>query len=125
MKKSLLLAALLAFGSLHAYADCPAPKAMVEIPDGNVAPVEDLVAAKKALAQYDADVKAYGTCLEEDTQKQIDALTPKATSATQNKAINIKNEAARKLNQEVDKLTAAAEKLNQQIRAFKARSSKG
>lgn len=120
-----LLAALLACASLNALAECEAPKGLGEIPDGRTAAVEELVAAKKALAQYDSDVKAYGSCLEKDTQAQIDALTPKATQATQQKALQMKNEAAHKLNVEVDKLTAAAEKLNEQIRAYKARASQG
>ena len=120
-----LLTALLASASINAFADCASPKGMGDVPDGRTATVEELVAAKKALAQYDSEVKAYGSCLEQDTQQQIDALTPKATQATQDKAAKLKNEAAHKLNQEVDKLTAAAEKLNEQIRAYKARSSKG
>lgn len=123
MKKLLLLSIVLC--SFQAFADCAPPQPSVSVPDGATATQDEMAAASRAFKQYNADVNTYSACLEGESKKAIEALTPKATQATEQKAVTIKNEAAHKQNAEVDKLTAFADKLKVQIQIYKARANKG
>lgn len=119
MKKSLILVAATAAFASTAWADCTYPRAPAKIPDGNTAPREELLAAKKLVDQYNVDMTAYIDCIkteyDADLAKNGTTLTEeqkqqKAAMYTQ------KNDAA------VDELTALANRFNEQVRAYKARN---
>lgn len=112
--KSLKLAAALvfAFGSVAAHADCAYPKAPAAIPNGKTASEAEMVAAMTAFKTYDADVKAFGACLEQETKD-------KAAGTAQ--LMQLKTMQTKKLNAAVAELEGKAKEFNEQVRAFKAR----
>lgn len=112
--KSLKLATalLLVSGSFAAHADCVYPKAPASIPDGKTATEEQMVAAMTAFKAYDADVKSYGSCLEQETKD-------KAAGTAQ--LMQLKTMQTKKLNAAVEELQSKAKEFNEQVRVFKAR----
>jgi hypothetical protein len=112
--KSLKLATalILATGSFAAHADCVYPKAPASIPDGKTATEEQMVAAMTAFKAYDADVKSYGACLEQETKD-------KAAGTAQ--LMQLKTMQTKKLNAAVEELQSKAKEFNEQVRVFKAR----
>jgi len=106
--------AILAFASLSlsAQADCVYPKAPASIPDGKTATEAEMISAMTAFKAYDADVKAFGSCLDEETKQ-------KAAGTAQ--LMQIKTMQSKKLNAAVEELQSKAKEFNEQVRAFKAR----
>ncbi|HEY7928562.1 MAG TPA: hypothetical protein VID71_01035 [Steroidobacteraceae bacterium] len=109
---AVLLLSLL--GPVSAHADCSAPAAAVQIPDGATATRDQMVAAQRAVKAYDTAVKTYGDCLQHD-------LDAKLASGGNKQQLEAKYD---KLNNaEVDKLQRLAGKFNDELRAFKAKNS--
>jgi hypothetical protein len=110
-----LAAILLVAAPVHAA--CTYPTAPAKIPDGATATLAEMVAAQKAVKQFDEQINAYTACikLEEDAQLKGDKLT-----AEQKKAIEAQQ--AQKNNAAVDEDQALADHFNEQIRIFKAKS---
>ncbi len=106
--------AILAFASLSlsAQADCTYPKAPASIPDGKTASEAEMVSAMTAFKAYDAEVKAFGACLDEETKQ-------KAAGTAQ--LMQIKTMQSKKLNAAVEELQSKAKEFNEQVRVFKAR----
>jgi predicted nucleic acid-binding Zn-ribbon protein len=98
--------------SLSAHADCIYPKAPASIPDGKSATEAEMLSAMTAFKAYDADVKAFGACLDEETKQ-------KAAGTAQ--LMQIKTMQSKKLNAAVEELQSKAKEFNEQVRAFKAR----
>ena len=120
MKKTLVALAIVASFSASAFADCTYPKSPGKAPDGSVATREEMVAAKKLVDQYNADMNAYLACIKSEYDAQLAkggaALTEEqkqqmAAMYTQ------KNDAA------VDELTGVANGFNEQVRAYKAKTA--
>jgi hypothetical protein len=105
-------ALLLATGSFAAQADCAYPKAPAAIPNGKTASEVEMLAAMTAFKAYDADVKSYGACLEQETKD-------KAAGTAQ--LMQIKTMQTKKLNAAVEELQSKAREFNEQVRVFKAR----
>src|SRR5262245_5755614 len=63
MKALYSLAVLAALAGGNAYAACTYPTAPPEVPDGNNATLEQMVATQKAVKQFDSDIGAYTACL--------------------------------------------------------------
>src|SRR5918993_886401 len=53
-----------------AMAECPFPKAPASIPDGKTAPEAEMLEAMKAFKAYNEEVKAFQTCLDEETKEK-------------------------------------------------------
>jgi hypothetical protein len=100
------------------HAACTYPTAPASIPDGSTATLAEMVAAQKAVKQFDEEINAYTACikLEESAQLKGDKLT-----ADQKKAIEAQQ--AQKNNAAVDQDQAIADRFNEQIRIFKAKSA--
>lgn len=113
MLLKLSVALLLLAGSIVAHADCSYPKASAAFPNGATATEPEMVAAMQAFKAYDADVKAYSACLEQETKETAVG----AAYAMQRKAMQ-----AKKINAAVEELQTKAQEFNQQLRAFKARA---
>lgn len=111
LKLSVALALLA--GSIAAQADCSYPKAPAGWPKGATATEPEMVAAMQAFKAYDADVKAYGTCLEQETKD-------KAAGTAQ--LMQLKTMQAKKINAAVEELETKAKDFNEQVRVFKARA---
>jgi hypothetical protein len=112
-KLKLACGVLLAVGSFAAHADCAYPKAPAAIPDGKTASESDMVAAMTAFKTYDAEVKSFGACLEQETKD-------KAAGTAQ--LMQLKTMQTKKLNAAVEELQSKAKEFNEQVRVFKARA---
>ena len=112
MKRKLTAALALAMLSLSAQADCVYPKAPATIPNGATATEAEMVAAMNAFKAYDAEVKAFGTCLDDETKS-------KAAGTAQ--LMQLKTMQSKKLNAAVEELQSKAKEFNEQVRVFKAR----
>ena len=80
MKKMFSAALLIgaAFVVQQANAACDYPVAPGKIPDGSVASREEMLASKKAVTQYDADMNAYLVCIRTEFDANL-AATPDTT----------------------------------------------
>jgi predicted nucleic acid-binding Zn-ribbon protein len=111
-KTRLLAIVTFATLSLSAQADCVYPKAPASIPDGKTATEAEMLSAMTAFKTYDADVKAFGACLDDETKQ-------KAAGTAQ--LMQIKTMQSKKLNAAVEELQSKAKEFNEQVRAYKAR----
>ncbi len=102
----------LGFGAA-AHADCPFPKAPASMPDGSTAAEAEMLAAMQAFKQYNEDVKAFQSCLDEETKEK---------AASGGGTMSFKAMQAKKLAAAVEELEAKAKKFNEQVRIFKARA---
>lgn len=123
MRASLIAVTMMAAFAVQARAECTAPQAPGKMPDGATATQEEMVAGVKGVKQYNADVTAYGECLDRETKDMVAALGA-PTRESEAKAVQIKNAQAKRQNAVVDDVQAYAAKFNEQIRAFKARQPK-
>jgi hypothetical protein len=115
MTTSTLIRCVVALSFVFAYsaqADCAFPKAPASIPDGKTATGEEMVAAMSAFKAYNAEVDAFGKCLDQETKD-------KAAGTAQ--LMQLKTMQTKKLNTAVDELQAKAKLFNEQVRIFKAR----
>lgn len=119
MKKSLILVAGALVFSTSAWADCTYPRAPGKMPDGNTAPREELLAAKKLVDQYNAEMNTYLECIKTEHDQAV-AKGGSSLSEEQKQQMAAmytqKNDAA------VDELTAVAERFNEQVRAYRAKN---
>lgn len=103
--------ALAAF-SFSVQADCSYPKAPASVPNGATASEAEMISAMNAFKTYDADVKSFGACLEQETKEK---------SAGTAQLMQLKTMQTKKLNAAVEELQAKAKEFNEQVRVFKAR----
>lgn len=103
--------AALAF-SFSAHAECAFPKAPASIPDGKTASEQEMLEAMNAFKAYNAEVTAFGGCLEEEVKD-------KPVGSAQ--LMQLKTMKAKKLNAAVDELQAKAKLFNEQVRIYKGR----
>lgn len=108
---------LLAAALPAAAADCVYPRAPARLPDGNTATREEMVAGKRAVDAYIAEMNTYLDCIKAEHDTSL-----AAAAEDQKQAITVrfvqKNDAA------VDEQQDVAARFNEQLRAFKARSAK-
>jgi len=114
MRAMLNLCLLAALVSGPAFADCAVPEDTVQVPDGNTATREEMVAAQKAVQAFDAAVKTYSECLQQEQESKIAAGADKAKTQAAYSKLN---------NAEVEKVQQLADKFNQELRAYKAKSA--
>ncbi|MGA1376601.1 MAG: hypothetical protein ACO32H_08485 [Steroidobacteraceae bacterium] len=111
-----LIAASVAAGP--ALAECTYPKKgdkLVVIPDGNVAQLPEMLAAARALKEFDVAIKAYGACLI-DEANAFRAANPGITPE-QNKELTDRLNG--KLDASDKELLELADLVNTQIRVYK------
>ena len=99
--------------SLAAYADCPYPKAPGAIPSASSATEAEMIATMQAFKAYNEEVKAFGVCLDGESQD-------KSNSGGQ--TMQFKTMQAKKLAAAVKELETKAAAFNEQVRIFKAKS---
>jgi hypothetical protein len=126
MKALQSLALLAALTAGHAYAACTYPTAPSEIPDGNNATLEQMVAAQKSVKAFDQEINAYTACL----KLESDAALAKVDEGSDDgkKKEQQKTELARvqvqKHNAAVEADEALAQRFNEQLKVFKAKNAK-
>jgi len=114
MRAILTVSLLVALAAGPAFADCTPPQEAVQVPDGATATLNQMIAAQKAVKAYDAAVKAYGNCLQQEENAKVAAGGDKGK-------LNAKY--AKLTNKQVDKDTHLATKFNDELRAYKAKNS--
>jgi hypothetical protein len=126
MKALYSLAAVAALASGHAYAACTYPTAPDNIPDGNTATLEQMVAAQKAVKAFDQEIGAYTACLklESDTAlAQVDQSQDDQKKKEAQKK-ELERMQIQKHNAAVEADEALAARFNEQIKVFKAKNAK-
>jgi len=114
MKILLPLSVLVVMATAPAFADCVIPEDTVQIPDGTTATKEEMIAAKKAVEAFDAAVKTYTDCLQQEQQAKVEAGGDK---------VKLQKHYAELNNAEVEKVQQLADKFNTELKAFKAKSA--
>lgn len=102
-----------------ALAACLTPAGNVVVPDGNSATREQMVAAQRAVKAYDADVKTYAACLQNEHDAEI---AKGGTTLTEADRAALGKRYANLQNVEVDKLQKVADQFNASLKAFKAKN---
>jgi len=115
--KSLSVLALVALVSAPAYADCVAPTSNVTIPDGTKATLDEMLAAKKGVKDYNAAMEAFGSCL---NLEQDAAIAARGNNITEEERKQINRDYSERYNAELARLQNLADQLNTQIKAYKA-----
>jgi hypothetical protein len=110
----LLLMLLVAAGA--ADATCIYPRAPDRVPDGSTATFEEMVAAQKAVQQFNNDIDAYNSCLDLEM-----ASLEQSGSYDETRLAEMRAMQAKKNNAAVDEVQALADRFNEQLRIFKAR----
>jgi hypothetical protein len=121
MKALYSLAAAVALFSGPAYAACTYPKAPDSLPDGATATLEQMVAAQKAVKQFDQEITAYTSCikLEHDA-----TLSKEGEKMTDEQKAEMSRVQVQKHNAAVEEDEALAARFNEQVKAFKAKNDK-
>jgi len=120
MKTLYSLALIASFAVGTAQANCTYPKAPDAIPDGSSASLQEMVAAQRAVKQFDADITVYQACVEKEHK---DALAANSSLTGEQKAEREKI-VVQKLNAAVDDAQLWADRLNAQIRVYRETSAK-
>ncbi len=111
---TLALLALAASGA--AQATCIYPRAPDKLPDGSTATYEEMVAAQKAVQQFNEDINSYNACLD----LEISTLE-KSGDLDENELAERRAMQAKKNNAAVDAVQEVADRFNEQLRIFKTR----
>jgi hypothetical protein len=116
--KGLSIIALTALVAGPVYADCAAPTsdATFHMPDGSKATLDEMLAAKKAVKDYNAAVEAFNSCL---NLEQDAAIAARGENITKEERKQINDEYSERYNRELAKLQTVADQLNAEIRAYK------
>jgi hypothetical protein len=101
-----------------ANAECTYPKEPSNTPDGATATQDQMVEGMKAVKEYNSQVTAYLSCLEQEMNARVEAAGPDAPAdqIEQIKAIHTKRH-----NAAVEALEQQAQRFNEQVKVFKAR----
>ena len=86
------------------------------MPDGKTANYDEMVAAQKAVNQFNEDITAYNACLD----MEMNALA-QSGSYDEDRLNELRAMQAKKNNAAVDEVQAVADLFNEQLRIFKAR----
>src|SRR5580658_5254064 len=79
MKALFVIAAVASLVTAPVFADCPYPSGPKKVPDGNNASLDEMLAMKKAVKQYDDDTSTYLTCIQREHDAALAALGDKVT----------------------------------------------
>ena len=113
---ALVLAGGLAAAQANAACNYPTPPG--KFPDGSVASKEEMLAAKKLVVQYNADMDSYLGCL----KTEFDAQAAANPSATQEQKDKLAKDQDEKHNAAVKEVTDVTDRFNEQLRAWKAKN---
>ena len=111
LNHKLIAAILVTAFSSQAFAECDIPASPI-IPDGNVASLDELVSAQKAMKMYQTSLGGYRECL---TGMEAEIDTEAEDAQDKSKAI------LAQYNASVDSEAAVAEEFNAAVRVFKTR----
>jgi hypothetical protein len=120
MKHQLLAAVILAGGfAVQANAACDYPVAPGKFPDGSVATLDEMKAAKGQVVKYNNDMETYLKCIRDE----YDAKVAAQSTATPDQKEEMERMQNQKHNAAVDEVTEVTNRFNEQLRAYKAKSA--
>ena len=108
-----------------AYADCSYPPPPAKLPDGNSATLEEMVAAQKAVKEYDKAINAYVACIQLERNDAVAKVAKpgEKPTAEQKKAMDdMERMEVQKHNAAIDQLQSVADRFNEQVKVYKARN---
>jgi hypothetical protein len=119
--KKLFCALILSFGlaAAQANAACDYPVAPGKFPDGTQATKEEMLAAKKLVVQYDADMTTYLNCIQAEFDAKVASLS-KITPEQKSDMVRMQDQ---KQTAAIDEVKAVTERFNEQLRAWKAKAA--
>jgi hypothetical protein len=119
--KQLLSALILGCGLAAAAANaaCDYPVAPGKFPDGTQATKEEMLAAKKSVVKYNADMETYLTCIKSEFDAKVGALA----NATPEQKADLERVQNQKQSAAVEEVTQVTERFNEQLRAWKAKTA--
>ena len=120
MKFLLPLSLLSVLLAAPAFAECTAPSNEVKVPDGGTASRDDMVAAQRAVKDYNAAVKDYIECITKEMDAKVALGGDKLTDADRQK---ISADYTAMQNAAVDRVQKVADKFNIELRAWKAKNA--
>jgi hypothetical protein len=119
MKKFSCLFLLAASLCSTAWAACTYPAAPGKLPDGSMATREEMLAAKKLVENYNADITTYLTCI----KGEYDEAVAKGTSLSEEQKQQMAARYTQKNDAAMDELQGVASRFNEQLRVYKAKNS--
>ncbi len=112
-------AAVLALAAGPVYADCTYPRAPTRIPDGSTASLDEMMAAKQEVKEYNDATSAYLSCIQ---QERDDAIAKQGDKISAPDRAKLEHIEAEKHNAAIAQLQGIADRFNEQVRAFKAKN---
>ena len=104
----------------QANAACDYPVAPGKFPDGTQATKDEMLAAKKLVVKYNADMTAYLTCIQSEYQTKLALLDQDRTTPEQKAEMSRMQD--QKQNAAIDEVKSVTERFNEQLRAWKAKN---
>ena len=104
----------------QANAACDYPVAPGKFPDGTLATKDEMLAAKKLVVKYDAEMTAYLTCIQSEFQTKV-ALMDKDKVTADQKAEMVRMQ-DQKQSAAIDEVKSVTERFNEQLRTWKAKN---
>jgi hypothetical protein len=95
---------------------CDYPERIKDIPDGNSASRDDMIAGKKAVQSYLANMESYLSCIEAEEAQAVIAMGDVDEDAKKQRSDTFN----KKYNAAVEEMNLVAEEFNIQLRAFNA-----
>jgi hypothetical protein len=103
---------LLAQGALA----CEYPARVEQLPDGNTATRDEMIAGKKLVQDYLAEMEEYLTCIEAEEAQAVIAMGAADEETKRQRAATFD----KKYNAAVEEMNLVAEQFNVQLRAYNA-----
>jgi elongation factor P hydroxylase len=110
------------FAAVQAQAACDYPVAPGKFPDGTVASLDEMKAAKASVVKYNADMDTYLTCITGEYDAKVSTATAEKKLTPERKAEMDKVQ-KQKQDAAVEEVTAVTERFNEQLRAYKAKAA--
>jgi len=108
-----------------AFADCSYPPPPDHLPDANTATLQEMVAAQKAVKEYDKAINAYVACIQlehSDAAAKIAKPGEKPTEEQKKAMADMERVEVQKHNAAIDQLQSVADRFNEQVKVYKAKN---
>jgi hypothetical protein len=122
MKTVAAILLLIASAWAHeASAACSYPSAPAKFPDGNVATLDEMKAAKAQVMSYNKEMEAYLSCIKLEYDGRV---AQDASTLTDEQKSELQKMQDQKHNAAVDELESVATRFNEQLRVFNQKNAK-
>ena len=118
MKAMIAFTVLVSLSAAVTFAECPYPSGPKGMPDGSKASLEEMLAMKKAVKDYDDATSTYLDCIK---REHDEALTSLGDKVTDKQKADLNRIEADRHNAALSQLQGVADRFNEQVRIFKAR----